>query len=246
MKSARSICAMWIKAGDILSRINHWTGIPSPLADKKFKHGLGTHAASTFRIDLGGKANRFTAMVGVDDEVLPKGQGGTITFKVVGDGRVLWESGVMRAEAPAKPVNVDLKGGKHLTLNVGDANDGTSWDHADWANAIITMNSGRPEAFGVPLESAVILTPKPSPQAHINGAKVFGVRPGSPFLFTIPASGDRPMTFAADNLPAGLKLVPQQDLKIHFRRFYAVSCGCTKTPLYHYIYWLKYVFIASI
>ncbi len=41
---------------------------------------------------------------------------------------------------------------------------------------------------------------------RINGAKVFGVRPGSPFLFTIAASGERPMEFSADGLPEGLQL----------------------------------------
>src|SRR5205823_1501628 len=41
------------------------------------------------------------------------------------------------------------------------------------------------------------------------GAKVFGARPGSPFLFTIPATGERPMTFAADNMPVGLRLDSQ-------------------------------------
>jgi len=53
-------------------------------------------------------------------------------------------------------------------------------------------------------ERAVILTPKSSPQPRINSAKVFGVRPGHLFLFTIPATGDRPMTFSAKGLPAGL------------------------------------------
>ena len=54
-----------------------------------------------------------------------------------------------------------------------------------------------------------ILTPKPSPKPRINGAKVFGVRPGNPFLFTIAATGDRPMTFSARGLPAGLQLDTQ-------------------------------------
>jgi alpha-galactosidase len=56
------------------------------------------------------------------------------------------------------------------------------------------------------VEPAVILTPKPPATPRINGAKVFGVRPGHPFLFTIAATGDRPMTFSADGLPAGLIL----------------------------------------
>ena len=53
-----------------------------------------------------------------------------------------------------------------------------------------------------------ILTPKPAPTPRINSAKVFGVRPGSPFLFFIAATGDRPMTFSATGLPAGLTLDP--------------------------------------
>ena len=55
-------------------------------------------------------------------------------------------------------------------------------------------------------EEAVILTPKPPRTPRINGARVFGVRPGHPFLFTIPATGQRPMEFAVDGLPEGLKV----------------------------------------
>ena len=55
------------------------------------------------------------------------------------------------------------------------------------------------------VEPRVILTPKPGPLPHINGAKIFGVRPGSPFLFTIPATGKRPMKYEVFNLPSGLK-----------------------------------------
>ena len=51
-----------------------------------------------------------------------------------------------------------------------------------------------------------ILTPKPMPKPKINGAKVYGARPGHPFLFRIPATGARPMAFSAKRLPKGLKL----------------------------------------
>ncbi len=54
--------------------------------------------------------------------------------------------------------------------------------------------------------SAASLTPPSPPTPRIHGAKVFGSHPGSPFLFTVPATGDRPLTFSADNLPAGLAL----------------------------------------
>ena len=55
-------------------------------------------------------------------------------------------------------------------------------------------------------EAPYILTPAISKKPKINGAKVYGQRPGKPFLFTIAATGERPLTFKAINLPAGLRI----------------------------------------
>jgi alpha-galactosidase len=55
-------------------------------------------------------------------------------------------------------------------------------------------------------DEKIILTPMPGLAPRINGAKVFGVRPGSPFLFTIPVTGERPLEYKVQNLPEGLKL----------------------------------------
>jgi alpha-galactosidase len=51
-----------------------------------------------------------------------------------------------------------------------------------------------------------ILTPKAPPTPRINGPSIFGVRPGSPFLYRVPATGERPMQFSVKALPRGLKL----------------------------------------
>ncbi len=51
-----------------------------------------------------------------------------------------------------------------------------------------------------------ILTPAAPHEPRINGPTVYGVRPGHPFLYRIPATGDRPMQFGARNLPPGLTL----------------------------------------
>ena len=51
-----------------------------------------------------------------------------------------------------------------------------------------------------------LLTPAVSAKVRINGADVFGERPGKPFLFKIPATGQQPITYKVDGLPAGLKL----------------------------------------
>ena len=54
-----------------------------------------------------------------------------------------------------------------------------------------------------------ILTPPASAAPRINGPSVFGVRPGSPFFYTIPATGTRAMEFGAEGLPAGLNIDTQ-------------------------------------
>src|ERR1017187_6191287 len=51
-----------------------------------------------------------------------------------------------------------------------------------------------------------ILTPPPPRVPAIHGPKIFGVRPGSAVLFSIPATGDRPISFSAHGLPHGVNL----------------------------------------
>ena len=61
-------------------------------------------------------------------------------------------------------------------------------------------------AADAPDYSTFIRTPPTPDTPRINGPDIFGVRPGSPLLYTIPATGDRPMTFSVENLPAGLSV----------------------------------------
>lgn len=51
-----------------------------------------------------------------------------------------------------------------------------------------------------------ILTPATPATPRYNGPRVFGVRPGSPVIFRLPVSGERPMKFSVDALPDGLAL----------------------------------------
>ena len=51
-----------------------------------------------------------------------------------------------------------------------------------------------------------IRTPAAPPEPRLNGPRVFGAKPGHPFFYHLPATGERPITFAATGLPAGLKL----------------------------------------
>ena len=173
------------------------------IAGKTFEHGVGTHANSILHVKLDGRVERFVALVGVDDETQGKG---TIRFEVIGDNKKLFDSGLMRGGDKAKEVNVELAGIKHLILMVTSPQDGVDYDHANWAEAFFLINKASPEAVVAPVEEKVVLTPKPGTEPRINGPRVFGGRSGRPFLYRIPCTGTRPLTFAAANLPSGLEL----------------------------------------
>ncbi len=108
-------------------------GSPISMLGQAYPTGLGVASPSTVRYYLGGDCGRLTALVGIDDAVRNVGpEGGTATFQVVGDGRVLFDSGVLTRDG-TRQVDVDLTGVRVLDLVVGDAGDGGYNDRADWA-----------------------------------------------------------------------------------------------------------------
>ena len=81
-----------------------------------------------------------------------------------------------------------------------------STPHMNHPAASVAEPLAQPLTPAAPDHSLRILTPPAPATPRINGANVYGQRPGSPFLYTIPATGIRPMTFTADSLPPGLTL----------------------------------------
>lgn len=178
------------------------------IAGKTFDRGFGSHSESLLTIILDGKATLFTAHVGIDDEV--KGQRPAAEFIVNGDGKRLWSSGIMRLGDTARPCSVKLDGVKKIELVVTDGGNGNYYDHVDWVNAkFATIGATTFKTFNPVANEPYILTPKPSALPRMTGARIFGVRPGSPFQYLVTATGERPMTFSALGLPKGLKINPQ-------------------------------------
>lgn len=113
-------------------------GQPMSMRGHKYQHGLGVHANSKMRVRLGGEALAFKSVVGIDDSA--EGSG-SLRFIVRGDGKVLWDSGVIGGSADPLSVDVALQGVNILELEVNDGGDGSGYDHADWAEATIEMAS---------------------------------------------------------------------------------------------------------
>ncbi|HEY7087048.1 MAG TPA: NPCBM/NEW2 domain-containing protein, partial [Tepidisphaeraceae bacterium] len=107
-------------------------GVPMAIRGNTYTKGLGVHANSTIVFNLGGQYSTFMSDIGIDNETGGKGRA---SFQVFVDGVLAYDSGVVRGTDAVKQVLVNVKGAQQLRLVVGDAGDGNSYDHADWAGA---------------------------------------------------------------------------------------------------------------
>lgn len=181
-------------------------GTPLTVNGTVYKHGLGTHSISRILLDLKGKANSISGLAGADDNNMYAGK---LQFKIIGDCKLLWSSGIMRKGDAVRKFIVNLVGIKKVLLLVEECGDGIMYDHADWLEVSIATSG---KVIPVPvwpkpiMKNKYILTPEASDTPKINNALIYGERPGKPFLWGIMASGNRPMSFQAIGLPDGLSI----------------------------------------
>ena len=75
----------------------------------------------------------------------------------------------------------------------------------------VTYTDSRfPEVLEAEVCAPYILTPPAPATPRYNGPLVFGVRPGSPVIFRLAFSGDKPMKYAVEGLPEGVVLDPNK------------------------------------
>ena len=129
-------------------------GNPIKLKGVTYTKGIGTHAASTIVYQLNGKYTMFVSDVGVDDEVSGTG---SVDFQVIGDGKVLADSGVVHNGQGAVHLQVSVAGVQQLTLQATNGVSGIDYDHADWAGAYLLRIPSKPSA-PVNLAAAAVST----------------------------------------------------------------------------------------
>ena len=186
------------------------------VAGKTYEHGIGTHPESAVLFRANGKVQAFDALVALDDDAKTAGSGKsygkpTAQFKVWADGRVVWSSGDLKLGQKPVAVHVELVGAKEIILETVSGPSWTAYDatNADWLDARFSYDKGATiESVNDPelTMQLGILTPPEKAAPRINGADIWGVRPGHPVIFRVATTGKRPIRFTAKNLPAGVVL----------------------------------------
>ena len=178
-------------------------GVVSKIGSQSFTEGLLTRTTSNLYISCDGKVNLFSARVGIVDTPTFK-PGAAVRFEVIGDSRILYVSEpIIRGQEP-RLLKIDMQGIKTLVLVVESVEKSSILTL--WGDAHFDYSNQEPFVIRREAEPAVILTPQPLHTPRINGATITAVRPGHPFLFKIPATGDKPIKYSVKHLPHGLNL----------------------------------------
>lgn len=101
-----------------------------------FRKGLGMKPGQGLTLQLSGNWQLFRADLGIDDSCR---KAGGLQFQVWGDGRLLYDSGIVQAPAVVKP-ELDVRGLQTLALRTLPAH-GTQ-TCGNWANALLLGQQG--------------------------------------------------------------------------------------------------------
>ena len=178
------------------------SGEPIQLGGVKYSRGLGISQIGLMVFQLDGNATQFSAIVGADDNA---NKATETHFYILGDKKILFESGPMKVGDVPKKININLTGVKRFGILVKTEASSQKF-YSDIANAQFTMLENKmPQPIANDGER-YILTPAVAKTPRINSPKIFGAKPGSPFLFTVAATGEVPISYSVDHLPNGLTI----------------------------------------
>jgi len=95
---------------------------------------------SEIEFDLKGLFDTFSALVGVDDGT--NNERASVEFLIIGDGKELWRSGLLKKPDGAKPLRIDIAGVHRLVLRVTGASDTSGRTLSDWVGTSIVRGDG--------------------------------------------------------------------------------------------------------
>jgi hypothetical protein len=119
-----------------LVRDRNVLGGPLEVDGRRYLKGLGLHSAARVTCRFDREYQRFDVAVAVDD--VAKGRGNVVFgAHVLRDGKWVeaFKSETVRGGEEPRPVSVDLRGARGLTLTVDYAERGDELDYADWLDA---------------------------------------------------------------------------------------------------------------
>jgi alpha-galactosidase len=116
-------------------------GASISIKGNSYAKGLGCQSPAQVVYNLDGQYKRFVSDIGIDEDA---GGSGSVIFQVMGDGKKLYDSGIMKNTSPIQTIDIDITGVKELKLVVTDGGDGTNYDHGDWAGAYIVKDGAPP------------------------------------------------------------------------------------------------------
>ena len=115
-------------------------GNPLKIGTVAFPHGIGTHAPGELGYQLDGAFRWLSFFAGIDAE----NTAGTVTVQVWLDGKQIFETPILRAGQQPLFVRVPLSGAKDLKITFTDAGDGSSGDHLDLTQVLLTTQEAPP------------------------------------------------------------------------------------------------------
>ena len=139
-----------VKRGTLLANETKW-GLPFYNQGESLKQGLWAPAPSRITYDLKKGYKRFKAKIFVTafdgekhqvetlERELRKPGAGTVRFGIAGDGKTIFDSGVVTYGSGIKEIDIDISGVETLILEVLDADGSTLLDFAVWAEGRFFM-----------------------------------------------------------------------------------------------------------
>lgn len=112
---------------------------PLAMDDRRIRKGIQVHPYTKIDFSAAGY-QRFLATIGVDDAA---GENASVVFRLLVDGRVVFESPEMTATSPPLEVNVALSEAKVVSMETDFGRRADVDDLADWGDARLVKDRGR-------------------------------------------------------------------------------------------------------